>query len=143
MPNKLPTDSQIMEEGVMMPIQVAEHPAKHFITHSAKMITSVVAGLATIVTVALTVDSRYVHAQDLKTESLRQQTQVSELQWAMLDDKIFELELRKTSAKKTWTPMDQMILDRYKARQTAILAVKQAQRRALQQRVTTTAGVSE
>lgn len=134
MPDKLPTNSQLMEEGVMMPIQVVEHPAKHFITHSAKMLTSIVAGLATVVTVALAVDSRYVHAQDLKTESLRQQTQVSELQWSMLDDKIFELELRKTSANKTWTSMDQMILERYKARQTAILAIKQAQMRSLQQR---------
>lgn len=88
-----------------------------------KSSAATVAAVSTLLVAAFALDGRYVHADSkyvtaevLAVESLKQQQQVSRLQYDTLDDKIFELELRRANAPKGWTAMDQLVMDRYKSR---------------------------
>ncbi len=91
---------------VVLPEKVKENPLKS--------LAATVAAAGVILTAVFTIDGRYAHAGDVVSESVKQQRQIVDLQANNLEDKIFELELRKTS--KSWQPTDQVLLDRYKRR---------------------------
>jgi len=92
-----------------------------------KQVAATVGALTALVTTAFTIDSRYVHAGELEKESLKQQQLITELRHSTLDDKVFELELRKASQPKTWTSTDQLMLNRYKAKLKQISDIKTKQ----------------
>lgn len=96
-----------------------------------KILGTVLGAMTVVLTTAFTLDARYVHAEDLREQSIVQQRQVTELHASFLDDKIFELELRKANKPKEWTATDQLVLDRYKAKMDMLNNVKQQQAQTL------------
>ena len=72
-----------------------------------------------IVGALFTIDARYAHATDVQKTNNETQKQIIEstnsLRKQMLEDKLFELDLKKTQDKKQQlSPIDQALSDRYK-----------------------------
>lgn len=107
-----------------------------------KSAAAFVAAVGVLLGSAMTVDERYAHADTLAAESVKQQQQVTELNSSILDDKIFELEIRKANSPKTFTATDQLMLDRYKAKQDRLALLQRQQSRELS-RVSNAAANSE
>lgn len=116
-----------------------DHSEEHLARESAsarkckalKSMAATVAAVSVLLGAAFTIDTRYVHAGELVVESLHQQQQVTDLHSSFLDDKIFELELKKANTPKVWTATDQLILDRYKAKLALLNSLKVQQVNAL------------
>ena len=106
-----------------------ETPELSFASHgkALKSLAALIGAVGVFVGAVLTVDARYAHAEELKVTAIVQQQQVTELHASILSDKVFELEVKKANAPKTWTQMDQLMLDRYKQRAAEIEMVKNQQ----------------
>ena len=96
-----------------------------------KSLAALVAAVGVLIGAVLTVDARYAHAEELKVTAIRQQQQVTELHHSFVDDKLFELSLRKANDPKHWTQMDELMLERYKAKLASLEDVKSQQRNML------------
>jgi hypothetical protein len=95
-----------------------------------KSLAATVAAITVLLTTAFTVDSRYVHAAALQEESLKQQRQITDLHFNILDDKIFELSMKKANNSKEWSATDQLMLDRYTQRLRDVQTLQSSQRKA-------------
>lgn len=89
-----------------------------------KSLAATIAAIGVILGSAFTVDTRYAHSEEMKVTAIRQQQQITELHSSFLDDKIFELEIRKANTPKTWTATDQLMLDRYKSKLNGLGEIK-------------------
>ena len=71
-----------------------------------------------IVGALFTIDARYAHAADVQKTNNETQKQIIEstntLRRQMLEDKLFELGLKKAQDKKPLSAIDQALSDRYK-----------------------------
>ena len=90
-----------------------------------KSLATVVGFCSTLIGAFIAVDSRYAHADEVN----KQQTEVRELLNTMrksqIEDKLFELDLRKSQTRNnTLSPIDQALRDRY-ARQLQDLQQQQ------------------
>ena len=113
-----PVDAQAK---IPLPQIVKENPLKS--------IAAFVGSAGVILGAVFAIDSRYAHAGDLEIQSLTQQRQITDLQYSNLDDKVFELEIRKSSAPKTWSQTDELMLQRYRSRRAEVFEVKRTQSR--------------
>ena len=82
--------------------------------HPLKTIAALVAACSVIIGALFTVDARYAHAGDFQVlqQQLKQQWQDNKKE--IIEDRVFELELRKASNAKAWTSIDEAMLVRYK-----------------------------
>jgi hypothetical protein len=96
----------------LVPAIVKENPLKSL----AAFLSSV----AVVLSAVFTVDTRYAHAKEVETLKKDAKTQILELQRSNLDDKVFELEIRKSTKPKEWSSTDQLMLERYKTKMEAV-----------------------
>lgn len=83
-----------------------------------------------VVSALFTVDARYAHAADVEQDKVQTQRLVQdttrELRKQMLEDKLFELDIKKSQAQPPkLTPVDQAMKDRYQ-RQLNELVMQQS-----------------
>lgn len=97
-------------------------------SNPGKTLLGSASSIIAIVGAMFALDGRYAHAADV--EKIKSETQQVILQTALtlrkqsLEDKLFELELKKAQTKEQrLTPMDQALYDRYK-RQSQEIEVK-------------------
>jgi hypothetical protein len=102
-----------------LPTPIKENPLK--------ATAATVAAAATIIGAILTVDARYAHAADIQKEALTQQKQITKIEADRLEDKVFELDMKKADKPKDWTPVDEAMLQRYKRRSLDIAEVQKSQ----------------
>lgn len=79
-----------------------------------KSLAAFISSVAVVLSAVFTVDTRYAHAKEVEVVKKDAKSQMLELQRSHLDDKVFELEIRKSTRPKDWTRTDQLMLDRYK-----------------------------
>lgn len=95
----------------------------------AKTILGSASSIVAVVTALFTIDARYAHAADVakdkaKTEQIIRETTM-DLRKQMLEDKLFELDIKKAQARdQRLTPVDEALRERY-ARQIKEIADKQ------------------
>ncbi len=102
-----------------LPTPVKENPLK--------AIAASLAAAGTIIGAILTVDARYAHAADIQKESMSQQKQITKIEADRLEDKVFELDMKKADKPKEWTQVDEAMLQRYKRRSLDIVEVQRSQ----------------
>lgn len=98
--------------------QAIKHNPGKVIFGSASSIIAIIGALFAL-------DSRYAHASDLERVKVETKEIVKEsslsLRKHMLEDKLFELEMKKSTSKDgTLSPVDQALYDRYKRQSSEI-----------------------
>lgn len=79
-----------------------------------KSLAAFVGSASIILAAVFGFDDRYAHAGDLLRYQNQVQSQLTEYRMQDLENRVFELELRKGNLPATWTPSDEAILGRYK-----------------------------
>lgn len=77
------------------------------VTNLAKLLLA----LGTIVGAIITIDNRYVHAEDFKSQMTQVRESITDLHRARLEDEIYRLELIPEQKR---TQQDRALLERYK-----------------------------
>lgn len=105
----------------MVPTIVKENPLKSL----AAFLSSV----TVVLSAAFTLDTRYAHAAEVEKIERQTAKQLQEMQRGALDDKVFELEIRKSARPRDWTKTDQLMLDRYNKRLEEVDRQRESSRR--------------
>lgn len=92
--------------------------SKTITDHPLKVLLGSAGSIIAVVTALFTIDSRYAHAADVEKDKIQTQRIIQEttsnLRRQMLEDKIFELDLKKAQTKEQrLSPIDQALRDRY------------------------------
>ena len=101
-----------------LPTPVKENPLK--------VIAASLAAAGTIIGAILTVDARYAHAADIQKESLSQQKQITKIEADRLEDKVFELDIKKQTQNGKLNALDQALYNRYQMRLMRAKSVSQS-----------------
>lgn len=94
-----------------------------------KSLLGVTGSMIAVVTALFTVDARYAHAADVEKDNLQTQRIIQDtaivLRKQMLEDKLFELDIKKEQApERRLSPVDSALQQRYKRQLEEIVVRK-------------------